>query len=540
MEKNNVLVKILTNKIVLLLIPFLLVLSKYFVLYTKAPKYAYVFVASELVWYFLIVFVVFIGINLLMNLISKNRIISFYLMLLLAIVFYRINSTADFCLFALLLVLLSFGLRKIKVDEKGVLVMIPSMFCLFFILFSFIPALVMRIDLFVNTDRTVVNYYVKVENKDIERPNIYYIHCDGMMSMEAMNRYFGYDDKYLNDYLEDNKFLINRDVELVLGHKTQTALTALFNPYYYDNKEKAYLEKLEEYYDNPKSRLNNYITYQEMRDKRLNSELLRGLSKVGYTTYEIGPYDRHSVLNTDYFYDYYYFAVTHRHIRAGLKLRKFDKNYDKKILQRYLNIQLLIDTYPNGNDKFRHVDFSKYLKDVEFVKPMNLDLSNYEYLGKTTNEKVLNALYGLEDIKKNNDKNKFVFINYDLAHLYAAYDRNGNEIDYKEKFKIAYKENYMYDSYLLADLVKYIKNYDDNALIILQADHGIHVMSCENISKEVGVKIDECKHIRNSTFSSIYIPKKYKNGDEEYLSNPLNISRYLVNNYVGHNYEYIK
>ena len=35
------------------------------------------------------------------------------------------------------------------------------------------------------------------------------------------------------------------------------------------------------------------------------------------------------------------------------------------------------------------------------------------------------------------------------------------------------------------------------------------------------------------------IPDKYKNGDEIYLNNPLNISRYIVNNYVGKNYEYI-
>ena len=40
--------------------------------------------------------------------------------------------------------------------------------------------------------------------------------------------------------------------------------------------------------------------------------------------------------------------------------------------------------------------------------------------------------------------------------------------------------------------------------------------------------------------SAIYIPDKFKNGDEEYLNNPLNISRYLVNNYVGNNnYDYL-
>ena len=40
--------------------------------------------------------------------------------------------------------------------------------------------------------------------------------------------------------------------------------------------------------------------------------------------------------------------------------------------------------------------------------------------------------------------------------------------------------------------------------------------------------------------NAVYIPEKYQNGDEKYLSNPLNISRYLVNNFVGDNYTYLE
>ena len=58
--------------------------------------------------------------------------------------------------------------------------------------------------------------------------------------------------------------------------------------------------------------------------------------------------------------------------------------------------------------------------------------------------------------------------------------------------------------------------------------------------KNLNIEEKECSNVRNSTFSSIYIPDEYKNGDEEFLSNPLNISRYIINNYVGKNYEYIK
>lgn len=40
--------------------------------------------------------------------------------------------------------------------------------------------------------------------------------------------------------------------------------------------------------------------------------------------------------------------------------------------------------------------------------------------------------------------------------------------------------------------------------------------------------------------SAIRVPEKYQTGEEHYaMENPLNISRYLVNSFVGRNYEYL-
>ncbi|MBQ9582101.1 MAG: hypothetical protein IJR21_07005, partial [Synergistaceae bacterium] len=49
------------------------------------------------------------------------------------------------------------------------------------------------------------------------------------------------------------------------------------------------------------------------------------------------------------------------------------------------------------------------------------------------------------------------------------------------------------------------------------------------------------KELWNSTMSAIRVPDKFKTGEEHYaLNNPLNITRYLVNNFVGaNNYEYL-
>ena len=128
----------------------------------------------------------------------------------------------------------------------------------------------------------------------------------------------------------------------------------------------------------------------------------------------------------------------------------------------------------------------------------------------------------------------------DLNHLYISFDKDGNAIDYYDNFKNAYKDNYTYISYLLVDLVEFIKQNDEKSIIVLQSDHGIHILECNELMKLLNVKSNDCFNIRNSMFSAIYIPDDYKKGNEDVLHNPLNISRYIINNYVGNNYDYLK
>ena len=88
-------------------------------------------------------------------------------------------------------------------------------------------------------------------------------------------------------------------------------------------------------------------------------------------------------------------------------------------------------------------------------------------------------------------------------------------------------------------MLNFIKHNDKNAVIVIQGDHGIHSFEDEYIMKELDINRKELQEIRNSVMNAVYVPKEYRNGDEKVLENPLNISRYLVNNFVGTNYEYI-
>jgi hypothetical protein len=80
---------------------------------------------------------------------------------------------------------------------------------------------------------------------------------------------------------------------------------------------------------------------------------------------------------------------------------------------------------------------------------------------------------------------------------------------------------------------------EQTAVIVLQGDHGLHGNSEAEITDTFGK--DAVAPIWNQVMSALRVPEKYQNGDETYaLENPLNMSRYLVNAFVGRNYRYIE
>ena len=85
-----------------------------------------------------------------------------------------------------------------------------------------------------------------------------------------------------------------------------------------------------------------------------------------------------------------------------------------------------------------------------------------------------------------------------------------------------------------------ILEVDPDAVIVIQADHGLHGNTEEDFKKAFGPDADPIE-LWNSTMSAIRVPEKFRTGEEHYaMENPLNISRYLVNSFVGRNYDYLE
>ena len=375
-----------------------------------------------------------------------------------------------------------------------------------------------------------------VVDKNKPTPNIYWIHCDAMMGIDVMEKYYNYDNKELIDYFDNNDYVYNKKARLVVGYGTRRALPALFNPDFYDNVLKDYLMDLEDVFLEKKKMTDNLINYYELQDKRLNNELIDLLKKKDYTTYSIGSFDQYTSIYTDYYYNYSNVDHYSTNFKGTLKKTSYKEN--KKLYSKQISL-LHSETFFTNTYLDSFIDYSKI--DVLKGKKMNyndVNLTDYKYIKNTKYAPIKATVKSLSDLMKNNNQ-KFVFIDYYLTHAPYTFFEDGSPINNEEYSIYYYLNNYKYSNLLLLDLIKYISAYDNDSIIVVQGDHGINTQTDVEIMRYFNISNEDIQDIRNSVINAVYIPKKYRVGDEQYLSEPLNISRYLINNYVGDNYKYL-
>ena len=361
-----------------------------------------------------------------------------------------------------------------------------------------------------------------IVDKEKPSPNIYWFHMDGMPSTGFINNYYKEPLDDFNNKLSKMNFINNSDASFKGGHHTITAIPALLDPDYYDNYLNNYLKQLDVCALN-NCKTNIIPSFKELNYRRIDNELVSGLKKKGYSIVSIIEYNQHEAFKSDYVYDI-------SNINDKCRVPYFEGyQSSKKIYHDMVKIQL--DLFLENYDL-------NYLKHHNIDKYLSCEKTNYTYINKN---KILKETYtAMKDAKEKDNNPKFYFINNSLMHIYWNYDEEGNLIKEDNNDLKDYTKTYIYTTKILLEYINYINENDPNSIIVVQGDHGIHVLEEEKLIKKFKINKKEVQNIRNSTISLVYIPEELKTNDEEYLDNPLNISRYLINNYVGDNYEYIK
>lgn len=399
-------------------------------------------------------------------------------------------------------------------------------FILIGILFTFNSILAISYGISYKSRVNIYNYDYDIKVDDSTKtPNIYWIHADEMANFEFVEKYYDVDLSEIRTYLKDNKFVTNEKANFMGGNHTYLSLISMYSPHLYDEYLKDYISDLSD--KNINGGLTKYTCdYIDLTNKRLNNEFLNALKKKNYTTIQINEFNQYSSLKTDYLFD----------IKEGL------------LDDKYLYYEDLKDYNNEDYIKYiRGVRFNNYTKIAEIVflgkkvRYDDIDVSKYKYLKNLDTNIIKKIIKSIDLSREIESDKKFVFIDFNLSHLDWMYDQNGNYIKQsKHKELESYGNNYEFSTKVLINIIQYIRDYDKDAVIIIESDHGIHNKKVYELGNYFKVNNEEAEKIKRSTLSSYYIPIKYQNGDEEYLKNPLNISRYIVNNYVGENYEYIK
>jgi hypothetical protein len=364
-------------------------------------------------------------------------------------------------------------------------------------------------------------------------PNVYWVLCDGLLGFDAMERYFGDRQDAVTAQFESRGFAINKGAAFESGHSTRIAIPQLMCPDYCDK----YLQNVLADHD-AAMKLNN-SSDAEMFNARYHNETINAFAAKGYTTISMSIDEDIFFPVTDYFY---YVAAHYTSDREYAELPYFiktSKTQDAAYLESRFFAMHLGDVFLGGIPD----NVFNFLSKRNITRyPLTADFDNVKSIVPTTlyadkYAVLINSIYDSLHLEEINEP-KFSIIHAFMPHFPLCFDENGNMVKNVNNI-MAYPGHHAFAIKTLINIIDMIITADPDAVIVLQSDHGLHGQSRENITKAFAAP-DAVLDIWNSVFSAIRVPDEYRTGSEHYAtSSPLNLSRYLVNSYVGKNYAYI-
>ncbi|MCL2812043.1 MAG: hypothetical protein FWD25_09185 [Clostridia bacterium] len=359
------------------------------------------------------------------------------------------------------------------------------------------------------------------------RPDIYWFHTDTRMSIQNVEKYFGDAQEELITALHERGFILNADAFLNAGF-TSTAVPALMCPSYYDNVQRAKMEDLLLVTIIGRSGLGR--SPQDLL-ARQNNELLYAFSAAGYeiNTIAAGYNDYHPM---DRHYNIYSGSprLLEQTIDAGGRYPAFRH-------QGRIELQALADLLEKATMLPQlHVGISR-ARDLEHLDDRPL-------VAERIGGWALSAAQALLDVLQRGAAPRFVVVMDLAAHIPFRIDENGTllhiepgHVDHID----GYLPNQKFADNILLEMIDFVLESDPNAVIILQADHGLQTRAMESQMRADGYTDEQIIEIQNGVFSAVRVPAQYGGIPEELLPlDPRNIARLLVNQFVGENYEYIQ
>ncbi|MCL2247770.1 MAG: hypothetical protein FWC13_00715 [Oscillospiraceae bacterium] len=343
-------------------------------------------------------------------------------------------------------------------------------------------------------------FYIKRDfytSDSLPTPDIYWVHLDGMMSMETVERFFGVSQNSLREELEYRGFLVYPNAELNAG-STRMALPALLSPAFYDS----FFGELLDEYNELLTRETSVVVNDHLRQLGLRWDNIS-------TSYELLT------------------ALANR-------------QYDLTILNSMGGRMQLPSSFDSiAGDNVSVINFSKSIRDHfgDLVEMMNLTTPLYisdshELIDDLRTVIVPQTDSDIEPVAR------FTFraFNQTQATNFWRLDAAFSEDTEISRTRVdIYPMAYALITQSMLNYIDSVLNNNPNAVIVLQSDHGFHIYETQRYLLEQGYSLEQVLELIYSVFSAVRIPPEY--GGLNAPIAPLNISRELVNRFVGENYE---
>ena len=365
-------------------------------------------------------------------------------------------------------------------------------------------------------------------------PNIYWIFMDGMLGFEAVEYFFDDPQAELEAQLKERGFTVNREAVFEAHRYTKFAIPILMSPFFYDKVVLPQLNSIDLSDLFEKRRLFQRLENSFNR-ARLNNELILAFNTKGYHTAII-------VRNLGY---YWHPTATISYTPAG-KIENNISNLGNSTTQDQL-IQL--------NDLMSRTTISRFVgiggRIHEFIDRLSKSRLDIKPVKGGDYAKGLdgisaykNATWYLNALTEvlESPQPRMIIIEDDKAHFpFLVVDEDGSRVTRSEKessniYNYPLQHNFA-RKYLIA-LIDFILANDPEAVIVVQSDHGLHSSDTERQIFSSGGTVEEVLLIYNQTMSAVRIPDVW--GGLDAPLDPRNITRVLVNRYVGQNYELLE
>jgi hypothetical protein len=359
-------------------------------------------------------------------------------------------------------------------------------------------------------------------------PNIYWVFMDGMLGFQGMETLFNDSQREFTASLEERGFVINRNAEFESLHATIRATPSLFCPNWYDAIFAPLLNSVD---------LSNYAAKMKIKinttPARTNNELITALAAKGYTASLIVllEVNRHLGMAA---------SIQRMYYARGAVSNGAANNADmQKLLAMNLNM-LFSNVFAPWKPLYIYID--KLFRNSSYVNGQASGIQKELYGEAYAKNPTLRDTWYPDALYEvcRNPAPRFVVIYDAKAHAPFHLNDDGSvkASSANKNSPNEYPSTHRFAAKMVIAYCDLILGYDPEAVIVVQADHGLHMKDTHKLMLAEGWTEDEIRIAQNQTMSAVRIPEKW--GGLEGPIDPLNITRLLVNRYVGENYEYLE